>query len=278
MRATDENHLGLAPVRSGSLYYDKTGTGPALIFLHPGFSDARNWDPQIETLSTKYTCIRYDQRGSGRSSLPSVPFSHVKDLLALLDYLEISKAHLMGHSVGGQIAVDFSIEYPDRVESLILVGPGISGYLWSDSFLDWIRMVYSDFSPDGITDRTLSASFYKAAMNNTQLARRLRDLTLHNVEKLLAWKSHELSWPKPEATERLDCLHTRTLVLVGEKDCSDMVNIVELLQSRVRDLSVYTFPDADHFPNLEFPEEFNSRVLDFLNIQESELGKTAGTA
>jgi pimeloyl-ACP methyl ester carboxylesterase len=271
VRASDENHLGLAPVNSGSLYYDKTGNGPAVVLLHPGFSDARNWDLQVNSLSSKYTCIRYDQRGSGRSSLPSVPFSHVNDLFSLLEYLSIPKAHIIGHSVGAQIAIDFALEYPDRVDSLVLVGPGVTGYFWSDAFLAWIRSVYSDFTPEGITERTLSATFYAKAMQNVRLAKRLRMLTLHNVQKLLAWKCHDLSWPKPEATERLEQLRARVLVMLGSDDSKDIFDVTELLRSRIIDLNIHIFPGADHFPNLEYPDEFNERVLLFLSEVQTQI-------
>ena len=71
--------------------------------------------------------IRPDLRGFGDSELPPVPYSMLADIIALLDHLEVNRAHVVGCSMGGTLAIDFALEHPQRVERLVLVGSGVSG-------------------------------------------------------------------------------------------------------------------------------------------------------
>ena len=110
------------------LYYEESGEGTPLIFLH-GFSlDRRMWDGQFELVAERYRAIRYDARAHGRSQADSVQFADWDDLRQLLDALEIPRAVIVGLSMGGRIAVDFALTDPDRVAGLVLVGAGLSGF------------------------------------------------------------------------------------------------------------------------------------------------------
>ena len=79
-------------------------------------------------LSQSFTIVRHDIRPSGRSAPSEKGFSSVEDLRALLDHLGIARASLVGLSLGGRIAIDFTLAYPDRVNKLVLMGPGLTGY------------------------------------------------------------------------------------------------------------------------------------------------------
>ena len=98
------------------LHYEVAGEGPAVTLIHPGLWDSRTWDPQVPVLvDAAFRVIRYDVRGYGRSSrLTGEPYSHVRDLEALLDVLEVPLTILVGCSMGGAIAIDFTLEHPDR--------------------------------------------------------------------------------------------------------------------------------------------------------------------
>ncbi len=92
------------------------GDGPVVTLIHPGLWDSRTWDPQVPVLvDAAFRVVRYDVRGYGRSSrLTGEPYSHVRDLAALLDFLEVPLTTLVGCSMGGAIAIDFTLEHPDR--------------------------------------------------------------------------------------------------------------------------------------------------------------------
>ncbi|HEX8353421.1 MAG TPA: alpha/beta hydrolase, partial [Pyrinomonadaceae bacterium] len=119
---------GFAEVNGTRLYYETAGRGPAVVLLHGGLNDSRLWDEQMGPLSKRFRVVRYDLRGFGRSNAEPVEFWPTEDLRALLDFLKIEKATLVGLSLGGIVAADFALEHPARVDRLILVGPGLRGY------------------------------------------------------------------------------------------------------------------------------------------------------
>ena len=123
---------GTAEIAGVGLYYEAIGTGPPVVLLHDGLLDCRVWDDQFKALSEAYRVVRYDMRGHGRSEMPASELSHVEDLHGLLGFLEVERAHLLGLSNGGRISLDFSLAYPEMVESTILVGSSLSGYHFSE--------------------------------------------------------------------------------------------------------------------------------------------------
>ena len=97
-----------------------------------GFSfDRSMWDPQFAPLARRHRAIRYDLRGFGRSGAPAAGRDHVADLLALLDALSVGRAHLVGLSLGANVALAAAALHPDRVGRLVLVSPGLPGHRWS---------------------------------------------------------------------------------------------------------------------------------------------------
>jgi pimeloyl-ACP methyl ester carboxylesterase len=120
-RCTQTSTNGQANINGTSLYYEVTGNGTPIVFLHGFTCDHRNWDPQVRYFSKKYKVITYDARGHGQSSMPdTIPYSYADDLAALMDYLKIEKAVIVGHSMGGTPAFFYAFNHPERVLALVL--------------------------------------------------------------------------------------------------------------------------------------------------------------
>jgi pimeloyl-ACP methyl ester carboxylesterase len=121
---------GFAEVNDTRLYYEIVGRGHPLVLVH-GFSlNTKMWDDQLEVFSERFKVVRYDVRGFGKSALPIVgkEYSHTKDLKALLKQFGIGYAYVVGLSMGGGIALDFTLEYPEVTKALILVDSSIYGF------------------------------------------------------------------------------------------------------------------------------------------------------
>ncbi len=100
---------GLLAYNDGHIYYEVSGSGEPIVFIHGFTLDHRMWRPQVEFFAQDYQVITYDVRGFGKSSIPTQPYSHDDDLLALLTYLGIEQAHIVGLSMGGRIATNFTL-------------------------------------------------------------------------------------------------------------------------------------------------------------------------
>src|SRR5258708_26118959 len=117
--------------RSGTvaLYYEVTGSGTPVVFVHEFSGDHRSWEPQVRYFSRRYRCVTYDARGYPPSDVPADPAAYsqdlaVADLLAVLDHLEIGRAHIVGLSMGGFTTLHFGLRHPERTRSLAIAGVG----------------------------------------------------------------------------------------------------------------------------------------------------------
>src|SRR5918993_470410 len=109
--------------------YDAQGSGPVVILLSGSNLDRRMWNREAAWLSKTHRVVRYDLRAHGQSDTVTAPFSHLGDLVGVMDALKIQKAALIGLSAGSAIALDAALEHPDRVERIVLAGPAPSGYV-----------------------------------------------------------------------------------------------------------------------------------------------------
>src|SRR5439155_2412003 len=136
--------VAMAQARTGTssagLYYETAGSGDPVVLVHAFSVDRRMWDPQMPALQNRFTVVRYDLRGHGKSEAPTAPYSTSEDLRSVLDALDIRRAALVGLSAGAQVATDFAIAHPDRVTRLVLTSPGVSGLATPP--LPWMAPVF----------------------------------------------------------------------------------------------------------------------------------------
>ena len=112
---------------NGNINYDVKGEGDPIVLIHGFGLDSRIWGKHVEELSKSNKVITYDLRGFGKSSLPSGTYSHSEDLHELLKELNIQNPKIVGHSFGGEIAVEYALKYPNEVNSLVLISPSLRG-------------------------------------------------------------------------------------------------------------------------------------------------------
>lgn len=256
---------GVAEVNGTRLYYERTGSGPIVVLLHGGNLDLRMWDDQVPVLAKSFTVIRYDIRPYGRSAETAKGFSSVEDLRALLDYLGAKSASLVGLSLGGRIAIDFALMYPNRVEKLVLMGPGLTGYAFNpnDVTMKPIMDKARDGDAAGAMDLWLQHPMMAPAMARPELAARIRNIARDNLQ---VWRRLPVGEqvPRPPAIERLGDIKAPTLVIVGERDVPDIQAIVKLVATDVKGAHTEVIPGAAHMPNMEDPVRVNRLIVEFL--------------
>ena len=262
---------GFANVAGTRLAYAMAGAGPPLVLIHGATLDQRMWDDQWDTFAARHCVIRYDLRGYGGSDLPAEQlqadtYAHHDDLAALLDHLEVERASVIGLSMGGMIALDFALAYPDRTRALVLVDAGPGRFPRSPAFNESIRAVAAalrDGGPDAARAAWLARPFFAPACRDAALAGRL-----DTIVRDYSWWHWAHRDPRrelePPALERLAKLHAPTLVIVGALDIADFHVIAERVTQSAPRAERLTLPGIGHLPNMETPAVFNAAVLNFL--------------
>src|SRR5512146_3546920 len=137
------------------LYYEETGQGTPILFVHEFASDHRGWEPQMREFGKRYRCIAYSARGYTPSDVPADPaaysYQHVmRDAVAVLDHLAIDKAHLIGLSMGGYTSLQVALNHPGRVVSMVLAGTGSGSERWyPQDFHAHSRALGDEFEREG---------------------------------------------------------------------------------------------------------------------------------
>src|SRR4029453_12128093 len=107
------------------LWHEVAGEGSPVLLIHEGICDSRMWESQWRTFPQVHRTVRCDLRGFGQTPLPAEPYSNARDVVELLDRLELGAAALVGVSLGGRVALEVALARPDLAKRLVLFGPGL---------------------------------------------------------------------------------------------------------------------------------------------------------
>jgi pimeloyl-ACP methyl ester carboxylesterase len=257
------------------IHLEASGDGPAIVLVHAGICDGGMWDAQWETLPARHRVVRFDMRGFGGSPVPGVTYSHARDLIAVMDAAGISRAALVGASLGGRVAIEVALAAPARVSALVLVGSGLPGHEWSAAAREcWAAEEEAIERGDLAAAAEVNVAFWvdgpgrrpedvDADVRRRAHAMQLRALELQvpayerdgDLEELLV----------PDAGERLGDVAQPALVVTGEADQPDIHAIAERLAGGLPRAETATIPDAAHLPSMERPGLFDRLLGRFLS-------------
>ena len=264
-----DDQLGFADVNGTRLYYEVEGAGPPLVLIHGFTLDTRMWDSQFKVFARRYQTIRYDVRGHGRSADPVADeaYSHSDDLIALLHHLDLERAHVLGLSLGGMIAIDFVLTYPSAVDSLIAVDTsGLGGFPFPADIsetLGQISATAAEMGVDAAREVWLGTEWFAPASERPDVNSAVLDI----VDDYRGWhwfNRNPLQRPDPPAVERLDSITAPTLVIVGDRDTPYNQEVADTLEEGIPNSRKMVIKGAGHMPNMEAPEAFNEAVMKFM--------------
>jgi pimeloyl-ACP methyl ester carboxylesterase len=238
------------PVTGGALVFEESGEGRPVILLHAAIGDSRGWNLVAPLLARDYRVIRYDARGFGRSSRPDTPFSLAGDLGELMDRLELPSAALVGNSMGATTALDFALAHPERVESLVLIAPGLSGFPRDDSPVEdkiGAAVEAGDLARAAELDRR-----YWAPLDSGPETEELIDRMVAENSGIYDL-SNDLLIEPPDATVRLPDLSVDTLIVLGAADVDDVSRIGAFIEKNAPRARSVTLDGADHLVPLRVP-------------------------
>jgi pimeloyl-ACP methyl ester carboxylesterase len=241
-----------------------------LLLLHAGICDGRMWEDQIGEFARTHRVIAPDFRGFGQSKMVAGPFAHRHDLRALMDHLGIGRAILVGGSMSGKTTLDFVLEYPSRVEALIVVGAALSGYRFTDADTRaaWeasdaaLEAGRHDEAAEIEMQTWLAGPRRRLEQINPGLRQRVRDMLVQSYATPPDLGEEQPL--EPPAVGRLGEVRAPTLVIVGDEDRPDIIAVARLLEAGVAGAKKVVMPGTAHLPNMEQPVAFNRIVGEFL--------------
>ncbi|GAC1406831.1 MAG: alpha/beta hydrolase [Ktedonobacteraceae bacterium] len=267
---------GFAELNGAKLYYEVTGAGHPLVLLHEGIADSRMYDDQFNAFAQHYRVVRFDLRGFGQSDLPprDEPVALHEDLYGLLAFLEIKKTYVLGMSMGGAIALDFTLAHPAMVDALILVAPVVSGYDMRSFEVEYKAI------GEEIDEAVKRGDYERASELETRIwvdgpertpqqvdpvvRQRVYEMNLHNSRNMGTVEFPPPQELDPPAIARLSEVAVPTFLIIGDKDVHEMLSIIDKLEQDIPGARKVVMHDVAHVLNMEQPEEFNRIVLDFL--------------
>lgn len=249
--------------------YDHAGKGDVVLFLHGIGGNRTNWAAQLPAFSDSYHAVAWDGRGYGQSDDYEGPLDFgdfARDILRLLDHLGAAKAHVVGLSMGGRIALDLIARFPDRVASLCLSGTRASfAQRTAKEREEFVRLRKKPLVEDNKEPKDIAETVAKTLMGRRSNKAHFQQLveSISQLHKESYIKTIEAS-TYYDRSAALEDIKVPTLLLYGGDDRLNRPSLGREIASKISGAKFVEIPDAGHLCNIEAPAEFNAEVLNFL--------------
>jgi pimeloyl-ACP methyl ester carboxylesterase len=255
-----------ADVNDQRLFYKDTGgVGPPIAFSHGLFMDGSMFDPQVQTLSDRYRCITWDERGHGQTGDATQPFTFwdsADDLAELLQSLGVERAVLAGMSQGGFVSLRAALAHPELVDGLILIdtqaGPEDA------ALMPYYRQLLERWLTQGMDDElasTIEAIIMGAGYADAERWKAIwKQLQPDNVQQLFTTLAE-----RDDITNRLGEIRVPTLVIHGDQDAAISLDRAHALADGLADAELVVIDGAGHASNLTHPDAVNPHIARFLD-------------
>ncbi len=266
------------------LYYEEAGAGVSVIFVHEFAGDYRSYETQLRYFSRRYRCIAFNARGYPPSDIPTDPEKYSQDrarddLRAVLDGLEIERAHVVGISMGGFATLHFGLAYPQRAYSLVIGGCGYGAEPGKRAqFQEESEAAARRFETLAIED---AARSYAIGPTRVQLQNKdprgwaefQQMLTQHSpLGAALTLRGVQKRRPSLyDLVEAMKRLTVPVLVMTGDED-DPCLEASLMMKRAIPSAGLVVLPHAGHAVNLEEPALFNRFVDEFFHQVESGRG------
>ncbi|ANI89765.1 hypothetical protein A9P82_10980 [Arachidicoccus ginsenosidimutans] len=241
---------------------DEGDKNPTLLFIHFWGGSSRTWKPVTDILYTKYRCVRFDQRGWGRSDKPKSGYdirSLAEDVLALVAILGLEDYILVGHSMGGKIAQVIAGSNPKGLRKLILVAPSpATPTILPKEMKQKMTTAYT--SLENITE-TIEQVFKATDLSSESKQQVTEDMQHHSTASRCSWPESALG---EDVSECLPNIQIPTLVIAGENDIVDSPDRLrqEVLQ-KIPNAEMVIIPNVGHLMMLQTPEKVAELISTF---------------
>jgi pimeloyl-ACP methyl ester carboxylesterase len=251
----------------GTVAYRRAGSGPPLVLLHGGLSDARSWNPQLKSLAREYDLVAWDAPGCGASDDPVADIrlaDYADAVAALIRGLGLGPVHLAGHSFGAGLAIDVYGRHRQLVRSLVLSGAyaGWRGSLPPAEVEARLNMALAEFGrpPGEWVDSYLAGFFGSSVSPETVDAARamMLDVRLAGAMPMLT------AFANADLRAVLPTIAVPTLLIYGADDVRAPLEVAEALHAQIPGSRLVLVPAVGHDVNLEASQEYDAAVRAFL--------------
>ena len=278
---------GTVHANGQTLYFEIHGEGPPLVLVMGIGYDATLWTlAQVPGLSRMFQVVIFDNRDVGRSSLATGPYTiadMADDVAALMDALDIERAHLLGLSMGGMIAQEFGLRHAGRLHRLVLSGCGAApARSVFDPIRTWNWVKATDTTGEVFAGQQFTWLFSHAFLRNKEAVQQTLDLLTSNPHPVApeAYNRQAQAYLGYDALDRLADLKSPTLVIVGEQDLLTPPWICREVADRIPGSQFGSSRATARRTSvpIERPDEFNGLVMKFLVASEPALASAAPLA
>jgi proline iminopeptidase len=258
------------------LYYEEVGGGTPILFVHEFAGDHRSWEPQMRYFARRHRCITYSARGYAPSDVPAsvdaYTFRHfLGDAIAMLDHLDIPKAHVVGLSMGGYIALQLGLNHPERASSLTIAGAGTGSERWyTEQYRKQAEEIARQFETSGAAK---VAESYGAGPGRVPyelkdprgFAEFASQLAQHDpLGSARTMRGFQAQRPPLyDFEDGIRGIALPALIIVGDED-DPCIEPALFLKKTIAASGLVMFPKTGHAVNLEEPDLFNHTVGDFI--------------
>ena len=262
------------------LYYEESGKGTPLIFVHEYAGDHRSAEPQMRFFSRYYRCIAFSARGYPPSDVPDDPekYSQARardDIRDVLAHCNAPKAHVCGVSMGGFAALHFGMAYGERALSLVVAGCGYGAEpAKREQFREETNAAAGAIERDGmakVAERySLGPTRVQFQNRNPRAWKEFADQLAEHSTKGSALTMRGVQARRPslwELSEQMKALRVPTLILTGDED-DPCLEPALMMKRAIPSSGLAVMACSGHTINLEDPDEFNRQVFNFLSAVE----------
>lgn len=253
-------------INNVNIYYEVSGQGEPLLFIHGLASSSRSWKKQIPVFSQHYRVITFDIRGHGRSDKPLGLYSielFAADAVELMNALGISSAHVVGFSMGGMVGFQLAVDVPEMVKSLVAVNSCPEGSMrtFNDSIECFKHIVLRQFNGRRKRRQDADGQLVQASMLENSHESVIERLAVNNK---LAYASAFRSLVAWSVVDRLHTITCPILLVTSDQDYVP-VSVKQGYASKMTCVEVAVIDNSSHAIPTERAEEFNAVVMEFLS-------------
>ena len=264
------NNTGFVDSNGTKIYYQVRGSGKPLVLLMGFGADGDVWEKHVAVYEQHFQCIILDNRGVGKSDQPAGPYSTAMmadDTAAVMDHLGVAAAKIAGISMGGAIAQELALRYPQKVECLVLISTWPIFNNYAKTVYENLKTLRVTSAPDAFMELLqlwiYAPPFYENGMEELK-AGQAGAAANENPQTQNGFEGQLDACINHDTVDRLHQVKVPTLITIGSMDIFTPPPFSDILHEKIEGSQLVTFPTGGHVHHWEDLERFNKVTTDFL--------------